>query len=75
LALKTICVDCINDLKAKKKENAEDIRWLEQKRRSLDEELRIKLRIIEKTTDVEPSLQSFEEIELLVLPDGSIAQD
>lgn len=71
LALKTICKDCINDLKAKKKENAEDIRWLEQKRRSLDEELKS----IEKAEDVEPSLESLEEIELLVLPNGSLAQD
>lgn len=71
LALKTICDDCINELETQKKKAAEDIRWLKQKRRSLDEELKS----IEKAEYVEPSLESLEEIELLVLPDGSLAQD
>jgi len=71
LALNTICDDCINEMKAKKREYAEDIHWLEEKRKSLNEELKQ----TDKAEDFEPSLESFEEIELLVLPDGSIAHD
>jgi vacuolar-type H+-ATPase subunit I/STV1 len=71
LALKTLCDDCINELETQKNKATEDIRWLKQKRRGLDE----KLKSIEKAEYVEPSLESLKEIELLVLPDGSLAQD
>jgi hypothetical protein len=71
LALKSICDDCINELRTKKKEHTGDIGWLEQKRRSLDEELKM----IEKADYVEPSVESLKEIELLLLPDGTLAQD
>jgi len=71
LALRTICDDCIRELKSKKEEHARDIAWLEQKQRSLDKELKA----IEKTEYEEPSPESLKEIELLVLPDGSLAHD
>ncbi len=69
LALKSICDHCIDELKTKKKEHAKEIAWLEQKRRRLDDELKA----------VEGAgygpLESLTEIELLVLPDGSLAQE
>jgi hypothetical protein len=71
LALRTICDDCINELKAEREVAAEDIRWLEEKRRSLDEELKR----AEKAEYVEPPFQAFDEIQLLLLPDGSLAQE
>lgn len=71
LALKTVCDDCINELKTKKKEYAKDIGWLEQKGRSLDEELKR----TEKADYVEPSLDSLNEIELLLLPNGTLAKE
>lgn len=58
-------------MKPKKEEHARDIAWLEQKQRSLDKELKA----IENTEYEEPSPESLEEIELLVLADGSLAQD
>ena len=69
LALKTICDDCISEMKTKKNEHAKDIAWLEQKRRSLDEELKR----TEKVEYIEPSLESLNEIELLLLPHGTLA--
>jgi len=71
LALRTICDDCINELKAEREVAPEDIRWLEEKRRSLDEELKR----AEKAEYVEPPFQAFDEIQLLLLPDGSLAQE
>jgi hypothetical protein len=71
LALSTICDDCINELKTEKEAAAEDIRWLEEKRQSLDEELKR----AEKAEYVEPPFQAFDEIQLLLLPDGSLAQE
>lgn len=71
LALRTICDDCVRELQTKKKEHNKDIGWIEQKRRSLDKELKD----IEKVAYIEPSLESLSEIQLLVLPDGSLAQD
>ena len=71
LALITICDDCIAELSTKKNEHASDICWLEKKRRDFDKELEA----IDGAEYIEPSLVSLREIELLVLPDGSIAQD
>ncbi len=69
MALKSICDHCIDELKTKKNEHAEEIAWLEQKRRSLDDELKA----VERAEYV--PLESLTEIELLVLPDGSLAQE
>jgi hypothetical protein len=71
LALRTICDDCINELKAEKEVAVEDIRWLEEKGRSLDEELKR----AEKAEYVQPPFQAFDEIQLLLLPDGTLAQE
>jgi hypothetical protein len=71
LALKSICDDCLKELKAEKNASAEDIRWLKEKRRSLEEELKK----VEKLKYSEPPSEVFDEMQLLLLPDGTLAQE
>jgi hypothetical protein len=70
LALRSICDDCLKELEAEKNASAEDIRWLEEKRRSLEEELKG----VEKMEYSELPSEVFDEIQLLLLPDGTLAQ-
>ena len=71
LALRGICDDCLRELKAEKNASAEDIRWLEEKRRSLEE----KLKKVEKLKYSKLPSEVFDEMQLLLLPDGTLAQE
>lgn len=71
LALRSICDGCIKELKIDQKEHREAIGWLQQKKRDLDENLRAS----KKAEQTGFSVEALDEIELLVLPDGSLAQD
>jgi hypothetical protein len=71
LALRSICDDCLKELKAEKNASAEDILWLKEKRRSLEKELKE----VEKLEYSELPLEIFDEIQLLLRPDGTLAQE
>jgi vacuolar-type H+-ATPase subunit I/STV1 len=71
LALRSICDDCLKELEAEKNASAEDIRWLKEKRRSLEKELKE----VEKLEYSELPSEVFDEIQLLLLPDGTLAQE
>jgi hypothetical protein len=71
LALRGICDDCLRELKAEKNASAEDILWLKEKRRSLEKELKE----VEKLEYSELPPEVFDEIQLLLRPDGTLAQE
>jgi hypothetical protein len=71
LALRSICDDCLKELEGEKNASAEDIHWLKEKRRSLEKELKK----VEKLEYSELPSEVFDEIQLLLLPDGTLDQE
>lgn len=70
LAIKSICEECLSEMKTKKR-HSKDINWLENEQRSLDEELKK----IEKAEYIEPYLESLREVEMLLTPEGELVMD
>lgn len=68
LALRDICKECLKELKPK--EQPEVARWLKGKKASIEKQLKE----VEKMKYVEPQNEELSEIELLLTPEGKIAE-
>jgi tetratricopeptide (TPR) repeat protein len=67
-ALRDICENCLIELKQK---NTVEVSWLKKKKRELDKQLEA----VGKMEYVEPPIETLDEIELLVTPQGELAQE
>jgi len=71
LALKSICEECLKELKLKKKEYSKEIQWLKEKNTSFD----IQIKEIEYVEYFPPSIKGIRDIELLLKPNGTLAEE
>lgn len=70
-ALKSICSECLDDLKIDKKDFKKDIQWLNEKRKKLNRELKK----VKKMEYFEIPTESLSEIELFILPNGLLDEE
>jgi len=69
--LKSICYECLNELKTKKKENAKEIHWLKEKNASLER----RLNKVGNADYFPPTILGFNEMESLLTPNGTLSEE